>query len=95
MYDMNAAMSEGWLVSQVDSGVRKDGTPWMEIQKHDEDPADTFKCDESAWAHVVCRARGGSALHIAALNMVDPTERKLIVLACGEWDATKMEALVS
>ena len=94
MYDMKAAQTEGWLVSQVDGGVRKDGTPWMEIQKYDDDPASRFKCDESAWAHVVTRARGGSELHIAALNMVDPTERKLIVLACGEWDMAKMEALL-
>lgn len=93
MYDVKVAMAEGWLVSQVDHGIRKDGTPWVEIQKYDEDPQQRFKTDEGAWAHVVARACERSALHIAALGMVDPTEHKLIVLACGEWDPAKRQEL--
>ena len=41
--------------------------------------------DRDAWLHVVTRARAGSALHRAALDAVDDTERMLIEAACGAW----------
>jgi hypothetical protein len=42
-----------------------------------------FASDRDAWLHVIARA--GSALHRAALDAVDDTERMLIEAACGAW----------
>lgn len=35
--------------------------------------------------HVLLRASAGSALHVRALQMVDPVERMLIEATCGWW----------
>lgn len=76
------AQAEGWDV--FDCGRREDGTPRIEIQRLDgvAPGQPRFRTDRAAWEHVVARALEGSALHLAALAMLDPTERKLIRLWC-------------
>lgn len=74
------AQAEGWDV--FDCGLREDGTPRIEIQRLDSvaPGQPRFRTDGAAWEHVMERALEGSALHLAALAMLDPTERKLIRL---------------
>ncbi len=76
------AQVEGWDV--FDCGLREDGTPRIEIQRLDSVASGEprFRTDGAAWEHVVARALEGSALHLAALAMLDATERKLIHLWC-------------
>ena len=76
------ARAEGWDVSEC--GLRDDGTPRIEIQRLDSvaPGQPRFRTDGAAWEHVVTRALESSALHLAALAMLDPTERKLIRLWC-------------
>jgi hypothetical protein len=80
------AQAEGWDV--FDCGLREDGSARIEIQRLDNPAAGqpTFETDHAAWDHVVARARAGSALHLRALQMVDPTERKLIRWFCASWE---------
>ncbi len=84
-FDRAAARREGWDV--FDRGHATDGTPQLQLQRLDapEDGEPPFPGDRDAWAHVVARARAGSALHQAALDAVDDTERMLIEAACGAW----------
>ena len=80
------AQAEGWDVFEC--GLREDGSARVEIQRLDNPAAGqpTFETDHAAWDHVVARARAGSALHLRALQMVDPTERKLIRCFCAPWE---------
>ena len=71
----------------VDCGPSFEGAPQSRLQPIAE-PRDgrlAFTEDRDAWAHVVARARAGSALHRAALDAVDDMERMLIEVACGSW----------
>ena len=84
-FDHDAAAREGWNVFDCDLDL--DGRPQLQLQ-HIDAPADgtpPFPDDRDAWEHVVTRARAGSALHRAALDAVDDTERMLIEAACGAW----------
>lgn len=74
MYNQEIAHSEGWGVFAKDHGD-------VHIEKLDS--SDAFESDYDAWAHVVNKARAGSAMHIDALNMVDPDEKLDIIAACG------------
>ena len=76
------AQAEGWDV--FDCGRREDGTPRIEIQRLDSvaPGQPRFRTDGAAWEHVVARALQGSTLHLTALAMLDPTERKMIRLWC-------------
>ena len=82
----NAAVQrEGWAV--FDCGPDPEGRPMLQLQREDapEDGRPPFASDRDAWEHVVARARAGSALHRAALDAVDDTERMSIEAACGAW----------
>jgi hypothetical protein len=84
-FDHDAARRDGWVIS--DCGAYRDGAPRIELQKFDDPkqgPA-KFRDDREAWAHVVARARSGSALHIRALDLVDRRERFGIEAAFGSW----------
>ena len=85
-YSRAKARADGWEV--LDCGRHDDGAPRMQIQRVD-DPGDggdpRFAEDRDAWQHVVDRARAGSALHRAALSLVDPVERMVIEATCGGW----------
>lgn len=63
--DNDAAMAEGWALSQT-SGTDDAGS--LRIEHLDE--AGVFETDPDAWVHVLSRARGGSKLHLAALRQV-------------------------
>ena len=84
-FDYDAARRDGWVIS--DRGSYKDGAPHIELQKFDnpQDGPPRFRDDREAWAHVVARARAGSALHIRALELVDRRERFAIEAAFGPW----------
>src|SRR6185437_8048581 len=81
----NPSVAEGWNI--FDCGCRQDGGPRVEIQRVDSpetgDPV--FADDSDAWRQVVARARAGSALHLRALQMIDPIERMLIEARFGWW----------
>ena len=81
----NPSVAEGWSI--FDCGCRQDGSRWLEIQRIDSPEAGTpvFADDSDAWRHVVARARAGSALHLRALQMIDPIERMLIEASFGWW----------
>ena len=83
--DHAAARREGWDV--FDCGPDPEGRPRLQLQREDapEDREPPFASDRDAWKHVVTRARAGSALHRAALDAVDDTERLSIEAACGAW----------
>ena len=83
----DVARAEGWDV--FDCGLHPDGSPHVEIQRVDNPDSGrpVFADDADAWQHVVDRARLGSALHLRALEMVDPVERLLIETSCGAWTA--------
>ncbi len=85
LFDHAAAKREGWDVFDCDPDP--DGRPQFQLQRMDapEDGKPPFPDDRDAWAHVVTRARAGSALHRDALALVDDTERMLIEAACGAW----------
>ncbi len=84
-FDHAGANREGWDV--FDCGHDPDGRPQLQLQRIDtpEDGEPPFPDDRDAWAFVVLRARAGCALHRAALDAVDSTERMLIEAACGAW----------
>jgi len=81
----DAARREGWDVFYCD--LDPEGQHRFQLQRIDtpEDGTPPFPDDRDAWQHVVTRARAGSALHRAALDAVDDTERMLIEAACGAW----------
>jgi len=81
----DAAMREGWDVFDCD--LDPEGRHQFQLQRIDtpEDGTPLFPDDRDAWQHVVMRARARSALHRAALDAVDDTERRLIEAACGVW----------
>lgn len=89
--DVAAAAKEGWAV--VDCGPSFDGAPQAQLQCLDAPPDGKSVSphhgptteDRQVWAHVVARARAGSALHRAALDAVDDMERMLIEVSCGSW----------
>ena len=70
-----------------DCGVRVDGSARVELQRIDcpEDHEPLFPDDQSAWQHVVSRARAGSPLHLEALSRIDEIERFLVEAHCGAW----------
>ena len=80
-----AGRREGWDV--FNCGADPEGRPRLQLQRGDapEDRAPPFASDRDAWEHAVTRARAGSALHRAALDAADDTERMLIEAACGAW----------
>ena len=90
-FDHAAAAKEGWAV--VDCGPSFEGAPQAQLQRLDAPPdckpvnplRGAAVEDRDAWAHVVARARAGSALHRAALDAVDDVERMLIEASCGAW----------
>lgn len=84
--DQKATIAEGWAV--FDCGQHHDGTPRVEIQRidyPDDGSEPRFRDDQDAWKHVVSRAREGSALHLAALGLVDAFERASIEARFGSW----------
>ena len=85
VFDNAAASREGWAL--FDCGPDPEGRPQLQLQRVDapEDGEPPFPDDRDAWAFVVLRARTGSALHRAALDAVNDTERMLIEAACGAW----------
>ena len=85
LFDNAAASREGWAL--FDCGSDPEGRPQLQLQREDapEDREPPFASDRDAWEHVVARARAGSALHRAALDAVDDTERMLIEATCGAW----------
>ncbi len=84
-FDNTAARHEGW--DGFDCGPDPEGRPMLQLQREDapEDGEPSFASDRDAWEFVVTRARAGSALHRAALDAVDNTERMSIEAACGAW----------
>ena len=84
-FDHDAAAREGWNVFHCDPDP--DNRRQVQLPRLDapNDGAPPFPDDRDAWEHVVARARAGSALHRAALDAVDNTERMLIEAACGAW----------
>jgi len=80
-----AARREGWDVFHY--GPDPEGRRQFRLCRVDapEDGEPPFPDDRDAWEHVVAQARAGSALHQAALDAVDDTERMLIEAACGAW----------
>ena len=85
-FDHNATIAEGWAV--FDCGRQPDATPRVELQRIDcpEDGSEPrFEDDQDAWRHVVSRAREGSALHLAALGLIDVFERASIEGMLGSW----------
>ena len=84
-FDNAAAQREGWDLFEC--GPDPEGRPQIQLQREDapEDREPPFASDRDAWEHVVTHARAGSALHRAALDAVDDTERMLIEAACGAW----------
>ena len=87
-YDPGLAHAEGWTVSECEP--RENGYPHVELQCLDATDAGgpVFSDDAGAWRHVVARARQGSALHLAALALVDPVERRVIECHCRPWRRT-------
>ena len=85
VFENTAAAREGWDL--FDCGPDPEGRPQIQLQREDapEDREPPFASDHDAREHVVTRARAGSALHRAALDAVDDTERMLIEAACGAW----------
>ena len=85
IFDHAAARCEGWDVS--DCGPDPGGRDQFRLCRIDapEDDTPPFADDRDAWEHAVTRARAGSALHRAALDAADDTERMLIEAACGAW----------
>ena len=84
-FDSSVAADEGWGV--IDAGPAPDGGMLLQLHRI-AGPAGSsgaFGGDEDAWAHVVARARAGSALHRAALAAVNDIERALIEATCGAW----------
>ena len=84
-FDHDAAARAGWTVS--DCGPDPEGRPQFQLRRINA-PADgtpPFPDDRDAWQHVVAQARAGSALHLAAFDAIDDTERMLIEAACGAW----------
>ena len=84
-FDNATAAREGWGV--FDCGPDPGGRPQLHLRRIDapEDGTPAFPDDRDAWELVVTCARAGSALHRAALDAVDDTERMLIEAACGAW----------
>mgnify|MGYP001788404226 FL=1 len=85
MFSHDAARIEGWDVFDCD--LDPEGRHQFQLQRIDtpDDGTPPFPDDRDAWQHVVTQARTGSALHRAALDAVDDTERLLIEAACGAW----------
>ena len=85
LFNHDAARIEGWDVFDCD--LDPEGRHQFQLQRIDapEDGTSPFPDDRDAWQHVVTQARAGSALHRAALDAVDDTERMLIEAACGAW----------
>ncbi|TRL28994.1 hypothetical protein FM996_18145 [Methylosinus sporium] len=84
-FDHDAARRDGWVIS--DCGSYRDGAPRIELQKFDnpEQGPPKFRDDRAAWSHIVACARGGSVLHMRALDLVDRRERLAIEAAFGPW----------
>ena len=85
LFNHDAARREGWDVFDCD--LDPEGRHQFQLQRIDAlaDGTPPFPDDRDAWQHVVTQARAGSALHRAALDAVDGTERMLIEAACGSW----------
>lgn len=84
--DHTATIAEGWAV--FGCGLYRDGTPRVELQRigcPDDGSEPRFEDDQDAWRHVVNRAREGSALHLAALGLIDVFERAGIEGMLGPW----------
>ena len=84
-FDHAEAQREGWDVFRCLPDAQ--GRSQYQLQHLDapENGKPVFSDNKEAWEHVVTRARAGSALHRAALDAVDDTERMLIEAACGAW----------
>jgi hypothetical protein len=83
VFKPSVAEAEAWDV--FDCGCREDGSPRVEIQRVDSPQAGAhvFADDSDDWRHAVGHARAGSALHLRALQMVDPIGRMLIEASFG------------
>lgn len=86
-YYRREAHREGWTVERT---RHADGSETVEIRHLGR--GSRFADDEEARRYVVTQARAGSPLHRAALDVCDPTERKLLRLFYGEWRAEGEEA---
>jgi len=87
-FDHAAARRDGWVLA--DLGAYPDGKPRIEIQAYIPPRyigKRTFTCDRHAWDHVVKEARAGSALHLQALDLIDPRERMVIEASTDAWSA--------
>ena len=83
-YDETAARREGWHLTEPETDGH--GGLRCEIHRVSEQPGPgLLDCDRDAWVFVTRRAREGSALHRAALDLVDPVEREFIAMGCGDW----------
>ena len=85
-YCADLAYGEGWGMFYC--GHRQDGTACYELQALDEStPGGAgFADDVSVWEHVVEQARNGSPLHLAALEIIDCVELRLIRYWCSAGD---------
>jgi hypothetical protein len=87
-FDHAAARRDGWVLA--DLGTYPDGKPRIEIQAYIPPRyigKRTFTCDRNAWDHVVKEARAGSALHLQALDLIDPRERMVIEASTEAWSS--------
>jgi len=85
-FDHAAARRDGWVLA--DLGAYPDGKPRIEIQAYIPPRyigKRTFTCDRNAWDHVVKEAQAGNALHLQALDLIDPRERMVIEASTGPW----------
>ena len=83
-YDEAIARREGWHLTEPETDGH--GGLRCEIRRVSGPPGRArFASDHDAWVFVTRRAREGSALHRAALDLVDPVEREFIAMACGDW----------
>jgi hypothetical protein len=86
LFDIQIAEREGWTVTNLAADERADGVPrQIGCFKSSDHASPIFLTDRAAWLHVVEQARTGSALHRAALRLIDPIERLAIENVCGGW----------
>lgn len=60
-YNERAAIAEGWIIAQAETGLR--------IKRLENTPA--FDADEQVWEHVVAQAWAGSPTHRRALELIE------------------------